>query len=164
MIPGSDDDVVSISPDRQAIAWSDWQGRVHVGAPGAPASRSWAAPPGGATRLLELAWSPSGDRLVALGGGQAVQVLHPERPNRLSGGAVRGAPRGLVVIDDLHAIGWTSMGIACLQLASLQVVGMWSPGNIRYAELGVGGRTAAVAGDRSGIARIDVGRLCHLQE
>jgi hypothetical protein len=164
VIPGESDDVVAASPDRRAVAWSDWQGRVHVGPPGGPPTMSWAAPPGAATRLLELAWSDNADRLVAIGSGQAVQVFDPQRPRRLAGGAVAGVPRGLVVRDAEHAIGWTSMGIACLRLDTLTVVGLWSPGHIRHAHIGPGGETTAIAGEHSGVARLDVARLCHLQE
>jgi hypothetical protein len=164
VIPGDHDDVVAASPDGRMVAWSDWQGRVHVGPPGGTPSMSWAAPPGAATRLQELAWSGNSDRLVALGSGQVVQVFDPHRSKRLAGGAVAGVPKGLVVRDTEHAVGWTSMGIVCLRLDTLDVVGLWSPGHIRHAHVGPGGDTVAIAGERSGIARIDVGRLCHLQE
>ena len=164
VIPGSDDDVVALSPDGPSMAWSDWRGRVHVGVPGDVPTQSWTAPPGAATRLLELAWSPSGARILARGGGQVVQVLQPGRADRVAGGAVSGAPQGAVLVDDLHAVGWTPMGVACLQLETLQIVGLWRPGNIRHAEVGPGGRTVAIAGEVAGVAAIDVARLCHLQE
>jgi len=161
-LPGKDDDVLAISPDRAWLAWSDWRGAVHVGEPSDTPTMSWPATPGGATRILELAWSPESDRIVALGAGQAIQVFHPESPKRISGGPVVGAPQGLVLIDSMHAIGWNGLGIACLGLNPLQILATWNPGTVRQAQIASDGRSAAISGAVSGVASIDIEVLCGL--